>query len=159
MYGYDFANNDWRLASNNKQLRCWRMNNNINSVSKDLKSVHRHESLDECKVAIVRATLHFQKVTKEQKQKRVDNGNEKVKTAAGLTTKNDNSARAIKLLTSLSEYDVKICPNVRFANWRTFYENFFYSLFNLAIFKNSATRSKVTHISYTKGDEVNPDEV
>ena len=92
------------------------MNNNINSVSKDLKSVHRHESLDECKVAIVRATLHFQKVTKEQKQKRVDNGNEKVKTAAGLTTKNDNSARAIKLLTSLSEYDVKICPNVRFAN-------------------------------------------
>ena len=97
MYGYDFANNDWRLASNNKQLRCWWMNNNINSVSKDLKSVHRHESLDECKVAIVRATLHFQKVTKEQKQKRVDNGNEKVKTAAGLTTKNDNSARAIKL--------------------------------------------------------------
>ena len=73
------------------------MNNNINSVSKDLKSDHRHESLDECKVAIVRATLHFQKVTKEQKQKRVDNGNEKVKTAAGLTTKNDNSARAIKL--------------------------------------------------------------
>ena len=77
------------------------MNNNINSVSKDLKSVHRHESLDECKVAIVRATLHFQKVTKEQKQKRVNamqcNGNEKVKTAAGLTTKNDNSARAIKL--------------------------------------------------------------
>ena len=73
------------------------MNNNINSVSKDLKSVHRHESLDECKVAIVRATLHFQKVTKEQKQKRVDNGNEKVKTAAGLTTKNDNSVRAIKL--------------------------------------------------------------
>ena len=97
MYGYDFANNDWRLASNNKQLRCWWMNNNINSVSKDLKSVHRHESLDECKVAIVRATLHFQKVTKEQKQKRVDNGNEKVKTAAGLTTKNDNSAQAIKL--------------------------------------------------------------
>ena len=81
-----------------------------------LKSVHRHEILHECKVAIVRATLHFQKVTKEQKQKRVDNGNEKVKTAAGLTTKNDNSARAIKLLTSLSEYDVKICPNVRFAN-------------------------------------------
>ena len=93
MYGYDFANNDWRLASNNKQLRCWWMNNNINSVSKDLKSVHRHKSLDECKVAIVRATLHFQKVTKEQKQKRVDNGNEKVKTAAGLTTKNDNSAQ------------------------------------------------------------------
>ena len=62
-----------------------------------LKSVHRHEILHECKVAIVRATLHFQKVTKEQKQKRVDNGNEKVKTAAGLTTKNDNSARAIKL--------------------------------------------------------------
>ena len=73
------------------------MNNNINSVSKDLKSVHRHKRLDECKVAIVRATLHFQKVTKEQKQKRVDNGNEKVKTAAGLTTQNDNSARAIKL--------------------------------------------------------------
>ena len=44
-----------------------------------LKSVHRHEILHECKVAIGRATLHFQKVTKEQKQKRVDNGNEKVK--------------------------------------------------------------------------------
>ena len=71
------------------------MNNNIKSVSKDLKSVHRHESLEESKVAIVRATLHFQKVTNEQKQKRVDNGNEKVKTAAGLTTKNDNSARAV----------------------------------------------------------------
>ena len=41
----------------------------------------------ECKVAIVRATLHFQKVTKEQKQKRVDNGKEKVKTAAGLNQK------------------------------------------------------------------------
>ena len=52
-----------------------------------LKSVHRHEILDECKVAIVRATLHFQKVTKEQKQKRVDNGKEKVKTAAGLNQK------------------------------------------------------------------------
>ena len=44
-----------------------------------LKSVHRHEILQKCKVAIVRATLYFQKVTKEQKQKRVDNGNEKVK--------------------------------------------------------------------------------
>ena len=96
MYGYDFANNDCRPASN-KQLRCWWMNNNINSVSKDLKSVHRHESLGECKVAIVRATLHFQKVTKKRKQKRVDHGNQKVKTAAGLTTKTDNSARAIKL--------------------------------------------------------------
>ena len=96
IYRCNFANYDCRQALN-KQLRCWWMNNNINSVSKDLKSVHRHESLDECKVAIVRATLHFQKVTKEQKQKRVDNGNEKVKTAAGLTTKNDNSARAIKL--------------------------------------------------------------
>ena len=52
-----------------------------------LKSVHRHEILHECKVAIVRATLHFQKVTKEQKQKRVDNGKEKVKTAAGLNQK------------------------------------------------------------------------
>ena len=50
-----------------------------------LKSVHRHEILHECKVAIVRATLHFQKVTKEQK--RVDNGKEKVKTAAGLNQK------------------------------------------------------------------------
>ena len=43
------------------------------------KSVHRHEILQECKVAIVGATLYFQKVTKEQKQKRVDKGNEKVK--------------------------------------------------------------------------------
>ena len=62
-----------------------------------LKSVHRHEILHECKVAISKATLHFQKVTKEQKQKRVDNGNEKVETAVALTTKNDNSARSIKL--------------------------------------------------------------
>ena len=52
-----------------------------------LKSVHRLEILHERKVAIVRATLHFQKVTKEQKQKRVDNGKEKVKTAAGLNQK------------------------------------------------------------------------
>ena len=42
-------------------------------------SAHRHKILHECKVAIGRATLYFQKVTKEQKQKRVDNGNEKVK--------------------------------------------------------------------------------
>ena len=62
-----------------------------------LKSAHRREILHVCKVAIGRATLQFQKVTTEQKQKRVDNGNEKVKTAAGLTTKNDNSARSIKL--------------------------------------------------------------
>ena len=53
-----------------------------------LKSVHRHEILHECKVAIVRATMYVQKVAKdEQKQKRVDNGNEKVKTAAGLNQK------------------------------------------------------------------------
>ena len=71
----------------------------INQCIIILKSVHRHEILHECKVAISRATLHFQKVTKEQKQKRVDNGNEEVKkkTAAELTAKNDNSVRAIKL--------------------------------------------------------------
>ena len=88
-----------------------------------LKSVHRHEILHECKVAISKATLHFQKVTKEQKQKqkRVDNGNEKVETAVALTTKNDNFARSIKLNCTTTTW--KISPNARFAedvnrHWR-----------------------------------------
>ena len=63
-----------------------------------LKSVQHHESLHECKVAISKANLHFRKVTKDFKQKRIDDGNEKVKQQrVGLTTKNDNFARAIKL--------------------------------------------------------------
>ena len=44
-----------------------------------LKSDQHHESLHECKVAISNATLHFRKVTKDFKQQRVDDGNEKVK--------------------------------------------------------------------------------
>ena len=44
-----------------------------------LKSVQHHENLHECEVAISKATLHFRKVTKEFKQKRVDDGNERVK--------------------------------------------------------------------------------
>ena len=63
-----------------------------------LKSGQLHESLHECEVDISKATLHFRKVTKDFKQKKVDDGNEKVKQyRVGLTTKNDNFAWAIKL--------------------------------------------------------------
>ena len=63
-----------------------------------LKSVQHYEGLYECKVAITKATLHFRKVTKDFKRNRVDDGNEKVKQQqVGLTTKNNNFARAIKL--------------------------------------------------------------
>ena len=92
IYGCNFANYVCRLASN-KQLRC-----SSDKCIIILKSVQHHESLHECKVAISKATLHFRKVTKDFKQKRVDDGNEKVKQQrVGLRTKNDNFARAIKL--------------------------------------------------------------
>ena len=60
---------DWPRTSNSDADKCIII----------LKSVQHHESLHECKVAIGKATLHFRKVTKDFKQKRVDDGNEKVK--------------------------------------------------------------------------------
>ena len=44
-----------------------------------LKSVHTMRVCTNETVAISKATLHFRKVTKDFKQNRVDDGNEKVK--------------------------------------------------------------------------------
>ena len=60
---------DWPRTSNSDADKCIII----------LKSEQHHESLHECKVAISKATLHFGKVTKDFKQKRVDDGNKKVK--------------------------------------------------------------------------------
>ena len=60
---------DWLRTSNSDADKCIII----------LKSLQHHESLHECKVAISKATLHFQKVTKAFKQKRVDDGNKRVK--------------------------------------------------------------------------------
>ena len=60
---------DWPRTTNSDADKCMII----------LTSVQHHESLHECKVAISNATLHFRKVTKDFKQQRVDDGNEKVK--------------------------------------------------------------------------------
>ena len=124
-----------------------------------LKSDQHHESLHECKVAISKATLHFRKVTKHFKQKSVEDGNEKVKQSrVGLTTKNDNFARAIKLNARLRRE--KLVPMRVLRRTLTGTDDKFFSpFFNVAVHRNSTTPRKVTYVLHIKGDDVNRDEV
>ena len=115
-----------------------------------LKSVHRHEILHECKVAIVRATLHFQKFTKEQKQKRVDNGKEKVKNSCGTEPKTTTLPGRSELIARLRRE--KLVPMRVLRRTLTGTDDkFFIPLLNLALHRNSTTpgqvKSPTFHIS------------
>ena len=141
---------DWPRTSNSDADKCIII----------LKSVQHHESLHECKVAISKATLHFRKVTKDFKQKRVDDGNEKVKQQrVGLTTKNDNFARANSNLTARLRREQLVPMRVLRRTLTGTDDNFFIPFFNLAVDRNSTTPRKVTYGSHIKGDDVNRDEV